>query len=205
MAGRVAHDGSVVHVREERSHARTGAALSPSPVGARPATEATCGAKSPRSPTASTKGSELTKRIPRQVAGKTVAASRTPKTQAVHCAVLTGQSTGSDTPENPHWRVSVSNTTPRRVVGTVLSEHHLDGPCRYRWWEGSITVELLLLVEPTVILAVVPGRDRPGCRSACGPRDTPRTRDGLLAPRQGRPAPDPRCRRPYQSEGRELP
>jgi hypothetical protein len=35
------------------------------------------------------------------------------------------------------------------------------GLVRYRWWEGSTTVELLLLDEPTAILAVVPGSDRP--------------------------------------------
>jgi hypothetical protein len=35
------------------------------------------------------------------------------------------------------------------------------GLVRYRWWEGSITVELLLVDEPTAILAVVPGNDRP--------------------------------------------
>lgn len=53
-------------------------------------------------------------------------------------------------------------TTPRRVAGTVLSEHRTSmGLVRYRWWEGSITVELLLVDEPTAILAVVPGSDRP--------------------------------------------
>ncbi|MDQ7905370.1 hypothetical protein RB614_12625 [Phytohabitans sp. ZYX-F-186] len=52
-------------------------------------------------------------------------------------------------------------TKPRRVVGTVLSEHRTSmGIVRYRWWEGSITVELLLTDEPTAILAVVPGNDR---------------------------------------------
>lgn len=48
------------------------------------------------------------------------------------------------------------------MVGTVLSEHRTSmGLVRYRWWEGSITVELVLLDEPTAILAVVPGSDRP--------------------------------------------
>ena len=52
--------------------------------------------------------------------------------------------------------------TPHRVAGTVLSQHRTSmGLVRYRWWEGSITVDLLLLDEPTAILAVVPGSDRP--------------------------------------------
>jgi hypothetical protein len=53
----------------------------------------------------------------------------------------------------------MSSPTPRRVAGTVLSEHRTSmGLVRYRWWEGSITVELVLLDEPTAILAVLPGR-----------------------------------------------
>jgi hypothetical protein len=72
----------------------------------------------------------------------------------------------SDIAKNPHWRASVSITTARRVAGTVLSQHRTSmGLVRYRWWEGSITVELLLLDEPTAILAVVPGSDRPHRRS----------------------------------------
>lgn len=60
----------------------------------------------------------------------------------------------------------MSSTTRHRAVGTVLSEHRTSmGLVRYRWWEGSITVELLLLDEPTAILAVLPvrgeGRDLP--------------------------------------------
>jgi hypothetical protein len=51
----------------------------------------------------------------------------------------------------------VDSTTPHRVAGTVLSEHRTSmGLVRYRWWDGSITVELLLLDEPTEILAVLP-------------------------------------------------
>jgi hypothetical protein len=38
------------------------------------------------------------------------------------------------------------------------------GLVRYRWWEGVITVELLLMDEPTAILAVVPGSDQPDRR-----------------------------------------
>ena len=56
----------------------------------------------------------------------------------------------------------MNGAKPRRVVGTTLSEHRTSmGPVRYRWWEGSITVELLHVDEPTAILAVVPGGDRP--------------------------------------------
>jgi hypothetical protein len=40
------------------------------------------------------------------------------------------------------------------------------GVVRYRWWEGAVTVELLLLDELTAILAVVPGSAPPGRRSA---------------------------------------
>ena len=48
------------------------------------------------------------------------------------------------------------DTRPRDTVGTVLSEHRTSmGLVRYRWWEGAICVELLLLDEPTAILAVV--------------------------------------------------
>jgi hypothetical protein len=44
----------------------------------------------------------------------------------------------------------------------VLSEHRTSmGLVRYRWWEGAIVVELLLLDQPTAVLAVVPGNDRP--------------------------------------------
>jgi hypothetical protein len=54
------------------------------------------------------------------------------------------------------------SSTRHRVAGTVLSEHRTSmGLVRYRWWEGAITVELLLLDEPTAILAVVPGPERP--------------------------------------------
>jgi hypothetical protein len=75
--------------------------------------------------------------------------------------------TGSDTPDNPCWRFSVSDRTPHRVAGTVLSEHPTSmGVVRYRWWEGAVTVELLLLDELTAILAVVPGSAPPGRRSA---------------------------------------
>jgi hypothetical protein len=35
------------------------------------------------------------------------------------------------------------------------------GLVRYRWWEGAIIVELVLLDQPTAILAVIPGSDRP--------------------------------------------
>jgi hypothetical protein len=56
----------------------------------------------------------------------------------------------------------MSNTTPHRVAGSVLSEHRTSmGLVRYRWWESSITVEMLLLDEPTTVLAVVPNSDRP--------------------------------------------
>jgi hypothetical protein len=41
------------------------------------------------------------------------------------------------------------------------------GLVRYRWWEGAIIVELHPLDQPTAILAVVPGSDRP-CRRAVG-------------------------------------
>jgi hypothetical protein len=34
------------------------------------------------------------------------------------------------------------------------------GLVRYRWWPDSISVELLLLDEPTAILALVPGTNR---------------------------------------------
>ena len=47
-----------------------------------------------------------------------------------------------------------------RPAGTVLSVHRTSmGLVRYRWWPGWISVELLLLDEPTAILAVVPGTD----------------------------------------------
>jgi hypothetical protein len=39
------------------------------------------------------------------------------------------------------------------------------GLVRYRRWEDSITIELLLLDEPTAILAAVPGNDWPRRRS----------------------------------------
>jgi hypothetical protein len=56
----------------------------------------------------------------------------------------------------------VSDTTPHRGAGTVLSEHRTSmGLVRYRWREGAIIVELLPLDQPTAILAVVPGSDRP--------------------------------------------
>ena len=52
--------------------------------------------------------------------------------------------------------------TPPRAAGTVLSEHRTSmGLVRYRWWEGSITVELLLLDEPTAVLAVLPATSPP--------------------------------------------
>jgi hypothetical protein len=66
----------------------------------------------------------------------------------------------------------------RRLAGTVLSEHRTSiGLVRYRWWEGSITVELLVLEEPTAILAVVPGSDRPAAVApeARGVRHAPAT------------------------------
>jgi hypothetical protein len=63
----------------------------------------------------------------------------------------------------------VRNTTPHRVAGTVLSEHQTSmGLVRYRWWEGSITVELLLLDEPNAILAVVPEVTRRPTRDTAG-------------------------------------
>jgi hypothetical protein len=53
------------------------------------------------------------------------------------------------------------NARPRPAAGTVLSVHRTSqGLIRYRWWPGSISVELLLLDEPTAVLAVVPGTDR---------------------------------------------
>jgi hypothetical protein len=59
------------------------------------------------------------------------------------------------------------HTTSHRVAGTILSQHRTSrGLVRYRWWEDSITIELLLLDEPTAILAVVSGNDRPRRRSA---------------------------------------
>jgi hypothetical protein len=55
----------------------------------------------------------------------------------------------------------MQSTTPRRTAGTVLSAHRTShGLVRYRWWPGSISVELQLLDEPTAVLAVVPGTDR---------------------------------------------
>jgi hypothetical protein len=51
----------------------------------------------------------------------------------------------------------MSSATPNHVAGAVLSEHRTSmGLVRYRRWEGSITVELLPLDEPTAILAVLP-------------------------------------------------
>jgi hypothetical protein len=53
----------------------------------------------------------------------------------------------------------MSDTTPRRTPGTVLSVHRTSqGLVRYRWWPGWISVELL--DEPTAILAVAPATDR---------------------------------------------
>jgi hypothetical protein len=55
----------------------------------------------------------------------------------------------------------MSNMTSRWPDGTVLSVHRTSmGLVRYRYWAGWISVELLLLDEPTAILAVVPGDDR---------------------------------------------
>jgi hypothetical protein len=55
----------------------------------------------------------------------------------------------------------MSDTTPRRTAGTVLSVHRTSqGLVRYRWWPGQISLELLRLDEPTAILATVPGTDR---------------------------------------------
>lgn len=55
----------------------------------------------------------------------------------------------------------MSNPKPHRVAGTVLSQHRTSmGLVRYRWWDGSITVELVL-DEPAATLAVVPGSDGP--------------------------------------------
>jgi hypothetical protein len=51
----------------------------------------------------------------------------------------------------------VNDTSSHRMVGVVLSEYRTSmSLVRYRWWEGSITVELLLLDEPTAVLAVLP-------------------------------------------------
>ena len=56
----------------------------------------------------------------------------------------------------------MSSATPHRVAGTVLSEHRTSmGLVRYRWREGSITVELLQLDEPSAILAVLPAARPP--------------------------------------------
>jgi hypothetical protein len=55
----------------------------------------------------------------------------------------------------------MSNRTARRTAGPILSQHRTSqGLVRYRWWPGWISVELLLLDEPTAILATVPGTDR---------------------------------------------
>jgi hypothetical protein len=55
----------------------------------------------------------------------------------------------------------VSDTIRRRTAGTILSQHRTSmGLVRYRWWPGWIGVELLLLDEPTEVLAVVPGTER---------------------------------------------
>jgi hypothetical protein len=57
--------------------------------------------------------------------------------------------------------VRVSQTTPNRVTGTILSQHRTSmGLVRYRRWEDSITIELLLPDERTVTVAVVPGAAR---------------------------------------------
>jgi hypothetical protein len=52
----------------------------------------------------------------------------------------------------------MSDTTPRRMAGTVLSVHRTSqGVVRYRWWPGRISVELLLLDDPAQILTLVRG------------------------------------------------
>jgi hypothetical protein len=54
----------------------------------------------------------------------------------------------------------MSNTTPHRTAGAVLSVHRTSmGLVRYRWWPGWIGVELVLLDEPTAVLAMVPSTD----------------------------------------------
>jgi hypothetical protein len=54
----------------------------------------------------------------------------------------------------------MSDTTPRRTAGTVLSVHRTSqGLVRYRWWPGRISVELLRLDEPAQMLALVPGTE----------------------------------------------
>jgi hypothetical protein len=54
----------------------------------------------------------------------------------------------------------MSNATPRRAAGSVLSAHRTShGILRYRWWPGRISVELLR-EEPAAIVATVPAADR---------------------------------------------
>ena len=54
----------------------------------------------------------------------------------------------------------MSNATPRRTAGSVLSAHRTSqGILRYRWWPGWISVELLR-EEPAAIVATVPTADR---------------------------------------------
>jgi hypothetical protein len=68
----------------------------------------------------------------------------------------------------------MSDTTPRRTAGTILSVHRTSlGLVRYRWWPGWIGVELLLLDEPSEILAMVPrtGRTPPSARDSLAPSD----------------------------------
>jgi hypothetical protein len=54
----------------------------------------------------------------------------------------------------------MTTTTSRQTAGTVLSVHRTSqGLVRYRWWPGSISVELLR-DESRAVLAVVAGTDR---------------------------------------------
>ena len=54
----------------------------------------------------------------------------------------------------------MSDATPGRTAGTVLSAHRTSqGILRYRWWPGWISVELLR-EEPAAILATPPAADR---------------------------------------------
>jgi hypothetical protein len=53
----------------------------------------------------------------------------------------------------------MSNATPRRAAGSVLSAHRTSqGVLRYRSWPGRISLELLR-EEPAAIVATVPAAD----------------------------------------------
>lgn len=53
----------------------------------------------------------------------------------------------------------MSNATPHRTAGSVLSAHRTSqGILRYRWWPGWISVELLR-EEPAAIVATAPVAD----------------------------------------------